>query len=128
MRGTEIYILHGFQVVRSVKIKELRNTSSHCEAPPPTRKTLFSFRKETCASSKTPRFQSPEKLVFDDTHHSAISWGFPSSSRTMKLHSPYPLSSPVTGQGSEKSDLSASTTLIKLMTRGWREWCSWRGC
>ena len=46
MRGTEVYILHGFQVVRLVKIKESRNTSSHWEAPP-TRKTLFSYSSTT---------------------------------------------------------------------------------
>ena len=40
MRGTEIYILHGFQVVRSVKIKESRNTSL-TEKPPPHENTVF---------------------------------------------------------------------------------------
>ena len=43
MRGTEIYIFHGFQVVRSVKIKELKEYELSLRSPPPTRETLFSF-------------------------------------------------------------------------------------
>ena len=51
MRGTEIYIFHGFQVVRSVKIKELKEYELSLRSPPPHGKHCFPSARDHGAYS-----------------------------------------------------------------------------